>query len=341
VVRIAPDELAFSSAEAWTDIYCNTQSRPCMPKDPVLYQVSPQDVHSILTVPAAEDHSRYRRVLNYAFSSRSLNQQEPLILEHVRVFISKLHQHSQDGPVDMFAWYNFAISDIIGDLSFGEPFGCLEAAEYHPWVSLLYNSIRFSTYLSLSRRFPILSRLLIALIPEATARKAAEHDNVTRAKIRRRMLTTDGRPDFMQAVLQNNNVKVKGMSDAEIGSTFHLVLVAGLETTATMITAVTYLLLKNPTAMQKVIDEVRQSFEQEKDITVSTSMKLRYLMAALNEGLRMIPPTPWGGPRIVPGRGEIISGSWVPGGVSVPYIPFCRLLKLSYTNFLFSGLGFS
>jgi cytochrome P450 len=317
VARIAPDELCFSTAEAMTDIYCNSQSRSCMPRDPYMYQVSPQDVHSILTVPGAEDHSRYRRVLNYAFSNRSLVQQEPLILQHVRLFISKLHQLSRKGPVDMFAWYSFVVSDIISDLSIGESFGCLQAAQYHPWVTLLSGSFKFSTYMGLARRFPPIPQILGALVPKDTARQAADHDNLTREKIRQRMHRAEGRPDFMQAVLENNNVKAKGMSEAEISSTFHLVLVAGLETLSSTITAVTYLLLKNPAALKKVVDEVRQAFEREEDITLLRSTKLPHVIGALNEGMRMIPPTPWGASRVVPGKGDIIDGSWVPGGVRI------------------------
>jgi cytochrome P450 len=288
-----------------------------MPRDPIIYQVSPQDVHSILTVPSAEDHSRYRRVLNYAFSARSLSQQEPLILGYVQNLISSLRGESQNGPVDMFAWYSFAISDIISDLCFGEPFGCLESAAYHPWVSLLYSSFRFSTYVTLSRRFSLFHKLLIAFIPTSTVKEAAKHDNVTREKIRRRMLIEDDRHDFMHAVMQNNNDKgkAKGMTAAEISSTFHLVLVAGLETTATAITAVTYLLLKNPIAMQRTVNEIRNSFNEEEEITVARSIKLPYLIGVVNEGLRMIPPTPWGASRIVPGKGSIVNGSWIPGGV--------------------------
>ena len=96
----------------------------------------------------------------------------------------------------------------------------------------------------------------------------------------------------MQAILENNNVKAKGMSEAEISSTFHLVLVAGLETLSSTITAMTYLLLKNPAALRKVIDKVRQAFKREEDITLFRSTRLPYVMGAINEGMYMIPPTP-------------------------------------------------
>lgn len=34
----------------------------------------------------------------------------------------------------MTAWFNWTISDIIGALTFGESFGCLENQRMHPWI---------------------------------------------------------------------------------------------------------------------------------------------------------------------------------------------------------------
>lgn len=39
-------------------------------------------------------------------------------------------------------WLNFLTSDIVGDLAFGAPFGCLEGSEYHPWVATIFHSIK-------------------------------------------------------------------------------------------------------------------------------------------------------------------------------------------------------
>jgi hypothetical protein len=34
-------------------------------------------------------------------------------------------------PINSVNWYNFTTFDIIGDLTFGEPFGCLENSKMH------------------------------------------------------------------------------------------------------------------------------------------------------------------------------------------------------------------
>jgi hypothetical protein len=54
-------------------------------------------------------------------------EQEHILQGYVDKFIEKLRELSHTNkPANMVSWYNFCTFDIIGDLSFGEPFGCLE-----------------------------------------------------------------------------------------------------------------------------------------------------------------------------------------------------------------------
>lgn len=94
-------------------------------------------------------------------------------------------------------------------------------------------------------------------------------------------------------------------------------IVAGSETTATLLSGVTYLLLRNPDAMKKATEEVRAAFGSEEDITLTSVSKLTYMLACLNEALRCYPPVAFGMPRIVPkGRGGVtITGQVVPDKV--------------------------
>ena len=63
-----------------------------------------------------------------------------------------------------------------------------------------------------------------------------------------------------------------------------VLVIAGSETTATLLAGVTYLLLRHPEAMKKVVDEVRSSFKSEEDITLTSVGNLTYMLACLNEG---------------------------------------------------------
>lgn len=92
-------------------------------------------------------------------------------------------------------------------------------------------------------------------------------------------------------------------------------MVAGSETTATILSSVTYLLLKNPNKLARLVTEIRQ-VESEEELTIQKLSKMTYLTAVLNEALRWYPPVPVGVWREVPEGGATVAGHWVPARVS-------------------------
>lgn len=95
-------------------------------------------------------------------------------------------------------------------------------------------------------------------------------------------------------------------------------MLAGSETTATTLSGATYLLLTHPAALAALAREVRSAFASADEITLGSvsAGKLPYMLAVLNEALRLYPPVTSGLVRVVPAEGEQISGHYVPGGVS-------------------------
>lgn len=95
-----------------------------------------------------------------------------------------------------------------------------------------------------------------------------------------------------------------------------LLIAAGSETTATLLTATTYLLLKNPDCLEKVVHEVRTTFSDASEITLLSASRLTYMLACLDESLRVFPVVPSWLPRRVTKGSAIIDGHPVPEGVS-------------------------
>lgn len=98
-----------------------------------------------------EEHSRFRRALSHGFSDAAMRQQEPLIARYVDLLLRRLHEicNNSDGggkkresPLNIEAWYNYATFDVVGELVFGHPFGCLERSDYHPWIAFIFGSVR-------------------------------------------------------------------------------------------------------------------------------------------------------------------------------------------------------
>lgn len=104
----------------------------------------------------------------------------------------------------------------------------------------------------------------------------------------------------------------------EIENNAVLLLNAGSETTATTLSGVTYLLGTHPHVLAKLTDEVRSAFQSEDEIDLYSVQKLRYMLAVLDETLRVYPSAPAASPRRVTSGGDTICGEFVPDGVRCP-----------------------
>lgn len=94
-------------------------------------------------------------------------------------------------------------------------------------------------------------------------------------------------------------------------------ILAGSETTATLLCGVTYLLTTHPDVLKKLTDEVRSSFVDDAEITLISVNKLHYMLACLKEGLRRYPPIAGVLPRQVPKGGAMVAGHFVPEGTII------------------------
>lgn len=128
---------------------------------------------------------------------------------------------------------------------------------------------------------------------------------------------------FRKAIPEERDDLISGMlrPDSEVThleyqSTVETLIIAGSETTATLMSGATYYLLKNPDKMEKVLNEVRSTFSSAEEIDFVSVNKLPYLLACLNETLRVYPPVADGFPRNTGPREEIICGKVVPPRVS-------------------------
>lgn len=109
----------------------------------------------------------------------------------------------------------------------------------------------------------------------------------------------------------------KGISDEEILGNVAALLIAGSETTATLLTGMTYMLCKHEDVLTKLQEEIRSRFDSDREINLTTVLTLPYLLACLDEALRCYPPVPIGPPRTVPDNGADIAGEFVPEGTEV------------------------
>ena len=83
-----------------------------------------------------------------------------------------------------------------------------------------------------------------------------------------------------------------------------------------MLSGVTYFILTNPEAYHKLVHEVRSTFHSPDEIDLISVGRLNYMLACLDEALRMYPPVANGLPRVCPKGGARVLGEYIPENVS-------------------------
>ncbi|OQE31460.1 hypothetical protein PENSTE_c001G05277 [Penicillium steckii] len=203
VVRISPNELSFISSAAWNDIFAKRNGGPPLPRDRTFFNDMLVDKKT-LTMADTENHARLRKAMNPAFSPRALALQEPILQKNVNLFMHQLQKLATQGQqLDLRLWYNYITFDLIGDLAFGESFGCLETSAYHEWVQFVVDYFYIATLLQVVHRFRPLNKLLAALIPSSLTKQKEDHNKLTAEKHEHEIdVSSINKLVYLQAVIQ-------------------------------------------------------------------------------------------------------------------------------------------
>jgi cytochrome P450 len=163
--------------------------------------------------------------------------------------------------------------------------------------------------------YPWLSRFVKANIPAKLQKKKYEHFQYSVGRVLKHLergRTTEGKDLWDLALTQDEG---KQLSRGEMDSNATLFMLAGTETTVTLLSGLMYLLLKKPGKMATLSQEICGAFEDERDMSMEAIAALPYLAACLKEAQRLYPPVPLGLPHLTPANGSTICGQFVPPDV--------------------------
>ncbi|ROT38995.1 isotrichodermin C-15 hydroxylase [Sodiomyces alkalinus F11] len=351
VVRIAPNHLSFTDPQAFRDVYGTRKKASSLPKAPASSLAS---ARSIPELPKADEfyrvdksfprnivseeltqHRALRHALAPSFSEKAIRAQEGLITGYVDKLISRMRAacaeaeaetETEGAPhdggkavLDMKEHYNWSTFDVIGDLVFGEPFGCLEMGKTHDWVRAISSFIREETRL---RALVYLGHESLAEMLFRMAVFSAQSRRIRRytcEKLDERLAAVD-RNEERRADLFGEMLKKRDALDLEYGhlmSNSMVLVLAGSETTATLLAGATYLLTTHPAVLERATREVRERFSSADEINFTSVSQLKYMLAVLSETFRCYPPVLSGLVRKVPKAGQMIAGHFVPEGTLV------------------------
>lgn len=286
IVRIAPNRLSFTNPQAWKDIYGHKSSKQkASIKDPSVYGPEMNGHYSLISIKDDAEHNRVRRIFNHAFSDKALRDQEDLF----RIYVDKLIRNvynTEGGAFDAVKAYNCTTFDIMAELTFGESLGLLDKSEYNHWLSSILGSLKFLAYKTLLGEFPPVAKMVELFVPKALKDAEKEVFEYSAQRVAKRLEkgAVTERPDIWSLVLGME--EGPGLNVEEMDANATLFMVAGSETTATILSGVTYYLLLSPDKMRRLVEEIRGAFSNEGDLTIGNLRQLKYLQACFDEGLR-------------------------------------------------------
>ncbi|KAM7211792.1 Cytochrome P450 [Rhypophila decipiens] len=307
IVRVSPNELSFCGADAWEDIYgFRTYDQP-MEKDPIWVGALNAKLDALpLTYATREDHARQRRAFSHPFSNSSCVQQQPLIQTQIDKFIAKVSDLANaNEPVNLTNWFSFLALDIIGDLCFDAPFGCLDDGKDTKWCKNLDDAKRYGVYEMCTRRVAgphtwLQKQLSHWLVPQRYKDGVQKHFLHSKDKVTARLKDTEtDHKDFIYYVLRNNESK-RLLSTTEILLNSSLFIGAGSDTTSSVLASGAYILGTHPHVYSKLAAEIREACPTPESITISNIKSLPYLSAFLSETMRLYTPITTGNLRAVP-----------------------------------------
>jgi cytochrome P450 len=122
-------------------------------------------------------------------------------------------------------------------------------------------------------------------MPKGVAGNRARSIRRAMETVERRIQRDSDRKDFLAYILAANDEK--GMTRAEIHVNARALVVAGSETTATLLAGVTFYIVMLPIIYHKVVSEIHSAYKPEDEITLSSVHEVEYLIAVLSEALRL------------------------------------------------------
>ena len=315
VVRIGPNDVSYTDERAWQDVLGSTQSAKYgMEKDESLAKlIGDEMANPNSAIPHADQkHTRMRRAFAPALTKHALRLQTPMIRSHVDEFVHEINQRLS-GPVDMVDMYGFCVYNLFTDLFLGEPLDLFRSSKYHPWVRSFTGFAKGTTMMGALHHFPIMRYILKAVLLTVGKSQRDAFLGVCFERFDRRLTTTTDRPDLLHFAMGDK----KQLSVQELRDFAPFLIIGGGETTPSLLSGLTFLLLKNEKKLARLTQEIRSSFTDDEQMTMEKLFQMPYLSACIEEALRVYAPVAGAVERVVPRGGASILGQRVPQGTLV------------------------
>ncbi|KAK7740019.1 hypothetical protein SLS62_011162 [Diatrype stigma] len=313
VVRVSPDQVDVSDPAGARQIH---RIKGEYLKGPFYEKIVKGP--NVFNTRDVELHRRYRKLLSGPMSETGLQVLLPQVEAKIRLTIQRASEEMYTrGAADLYKWWMFMTTDVIGELSFGESFRMLEYGQKNQYILdlesagktlFLRTSFPFIRYISGYVNLPVISAAF-----EASKRAGT----YARQSLQRHRDLVSNDPDNVKPTLFSHMYKAEdkqALSMEEIVGNARSYIIAGSDTTSNSLTYLVWAVCRHPEIKKQLLEELSTLPE---DFTDGDVKALPYLKRVIDETLRLYSAAPGALPRVVPEGGASFGKHWLPGGTVV------------------------
>nr|XP_033770369.1 cytochrome P450 3A24-like [Geotrypetes seraphini] len=254
-----------------------------------------------ITVAKDDQWKRIRTVLSPTFTSGRLKEMFPIIKQYGDILVKNAQKKiEKDEPFFMKDIFGAYSTDVITSTSFSVNVDSMNNPN-DPFVTNSKKLLKFSflnPLIIITVLFPFLVPVMAKMNFTFFSKEITDFflNAVTSIKTKRLQESQTDRVDFLQLMIDSQSSESNGdtkghktLTDAEIMSQAIIFILAGYETTSTMLSFMSYSIATNPEIQQKLHDEIDKTLPNKATPTYDALMQMEYLDMVINETLRLYP----------------------------------------------------
>ncbi|KAI1436709.1 cytochrome P450 [Xylaria sp. CBS 124048] len=325
-VRFGPSRLSINSANASKDLH-NTSSNTF--KSPAYGSFRRFfGAEMSLTTTDHSIHAFRRRVNAKALTPAAVKALEDRVTPHVNYLVEIIKDSFGTKKADWSPGHDMServalcIADIMGDVTFSHYWNVQRDPENRHFVHDLPKGvagIHLVGHMQSLFMFNIHSYIFGELIRGVTSLM-----ELSRKFANERQYETSSGDDIWSHLLDSKDPKTgRGFTQEELTSEASLFVIGGTDGMISSVTATLFYLVHNPHTLERLTREIRDAFPAEQDGSCPIRFASRelqsitYLVACIDEAMRISPPVPSILPRIVGPGGIVVDGEFFPEGIDL------------------------
>ncbi|KAF2729301.1 cytochrome P450 [Polyplosphaeria fusca] len=331
VVRLGPKTVSLNDGSLVKVIYSTRGT--FIKSDYYTINDALQDGHLIQNLFSTRDndfHARSLKPIQKLFSVQGSLELEPLMNDTIRSLCDQLETRFMQGSnagktCDIADWISYFTWDFLGDMTFSKRMGFMESgSDVGNMISTAESVMR---YFSVVGQIPMLDKLLgkNPYLPYKFADFSVPAGFCVQRFIERmqNLEQFKDKKDYMNGFLEAKKEFPDLVGDNEVIGYLILNILGGADTTAILLKALLYHILKTPRVHTLLTTELRSAPALSFPPSHSALAPLPYLSACIKEALRIHPVVGHILERVVPASGlQLADGTMLPPGTIVGINPW-------------------